>query len=316
VRSSSAAVEVSASRVADVEGFTVRRALPQRTRRTVGAWCFVDHLGPVATPPGPAMAIGPHPHIGLQTVTWLFSGEVEHRDSLGCDQLIRPGQLNLMSAGRGIAHAEEAQPGWQGTAHGVQLWVAQPEETRHGHPAFEHHAELPSVSVGPAVATVLVGAFADVESTARRDTELIGLDLAHGGGRLELPLDGAFEHAVVVVEGAVEVDGQLIAPGQLGYLGPGRSDLLVDAPGAARLLLLGGVPFGEEILMWWNFVARSQAEVDEAIEDWHGGSDRFGAVASSLDRIPAPRPRWSRSAPSPSPSPTENPDPDPDSNRG
>jgi quercetin 2,3-dioxygenase len=294
VTSSPAAIELSADRVADVEGFAVRRALPHRTRRTVGGWCFVDHLGPIDSPPGPAMAIGPHPHMGLHTVTWLFSGEVEHRDSLGSDQLIRPGQLNLMTAGRGIAHAEEARPGWQGTAHGVQLWVAQPETSRHGDPAFEHHAELPAVAVGPAVVTVLVGRFADVESPARRDTDLVGLDIAHRGGRVELALEPGFEHAVVVVDGAVEIHGTLVEPGWLGYLSPGRSQVVVDVPQAARLLLLGGVPFGEEVLMWWNFVARTRAEVDEAIDDWHRGSARFGSVASGLDRIPAPSPFWSR----------------------
>jgi redox-sensitive bicupin YhaK (pirin superfamily) len=294
VTSSADALQLSASRTADVEGFAVRRALPQRTRRTVGAWCFVDHLGPVDSPPGPPMSIGPHPHIGLHTVTWLFSGEVEHHDSLGNDQLIRPGQLNLMTAGRGIAHAEEARPGWKGTAHGVQLWVAQPEADRHGEPAFEHHAELPTVAVGPTIVTVLVGGFADVVSPARRDTDIIGLDVDHRGGRAEIPLDATFEHAVVVVDGAVEVDGTRVEPGWLGYLGPGRSELVVDAPGPARMLLLGGVPFGDEVLMWWNFVARTRAEVDEAIADWHGRSARFGTVASGLDRIPAPTPHWSR----------------------
>ncbi len=240
------------------------------------------------------MAIGPHPHIGLHTVTWLFSGEVEHRDSLGSDQLIRPGQLNLMSAGHGIAHAEEARPGWQGTAHGAQLWVAQPEATRHGEPAFEHHPELPQLAVGPAVVTVLVGAFADAVSPARRDTELVGLDVDHGGGPAELPLDPTYEHAVVVVDGAVEIDGSLVEPGHLGYLGVGRSELVVDTPQTARWLLLGGVPFGDEVLMWWNFVARTRAEIDEAVDDWHGDSGRFGTVASGLGRIRAPEPHWSR----------------------
>jgi len=287
------APEVSPSRLADVEGFTVRRALPQRTRRTVGAWCFVDHLGPVVTPPGPAMAIGPHPHIGLHTVTWLFDGEVEHRDGLGSEQLIRPGQLNLMTAGRGIAHAEEARPGWQGTAHGAQIWVAQPEATRHAEPAFEHHAELPTVGAGPAVVTVLVGAFADVTSPARRDTPLVGLDVVLRPGRAELALDEVFEHAIVVVEGEVTVDGTAVVPGELAYLAPGRSELLLAAEADARLLLLGGAPFGEEVLMWWNFVARTRDEVDAAIDDWQEEHARFGQVASRLGRIPAPRPHWS-----------------------
>src|SRR6185295_19481914 len=121
----------------------VRRALPRSARRLVGPWCFLDHYGPIAFGVDRPMAIGPHPHIGLQTVTWLLEGEVLHRDSLGSEQLIRPGQLNLMTAGSGIAHAEEATPGYRGDHHGVQLWVAQPEATRHAAAAFEHHAELP-----------------------------------------------------------------------------------------------------------------------------------------------------------------------------
>jgi quercetin 2,3-dioxygenase len=292
-----AALEVSPSRTAEVEGFTVRRALPQRARRTVGAWCFVDHLGPVTSPPGPPMAIGPHPHIGLHTVTWLFSGEVEHRDSLGSDQLIRPGQLNLMTAGRGIAHAEEAQPSWHGTAHGAQLWVAQPESTRHGEPAFEHHAELPVCAVGPAQVTVLIGSYDDECSPARRDTELVGLDVQHAGGRAVLGTDPAFEHAIVVAAGAVEVEGAPVEPGSLGYLAPGRSELVLDAAAPTRFLVLGGDPFAEEVLMWWNFVARTRDEVDDAIADWHGGEPRFGPVASGLARIAAPRPRWVPAAP-------------------
>ena len=148
--------------------------------------------------------------------------------------------------------------------------------------------------MGPAVVTVLVGGFGDVASPARRDTDLVGLDIDHRGGRAELPLEATFEHAVVVAEGAVEIDGAAVEPGWLGYLGPGRSQVVVDAPQPARLLLLGGVPFGEDVLMWWNFVARSRAEVDEAIDDWQGGSARFGPVSSGLDRIPAPTPHWSR----------------------
>jgi quercetin 2,3-dioxygenase len=281
-------VELSASRVADVEGFAVRRALPQRSRRTVGAWCFVDHLGPVESPPGPAMAIGPHPHIGLHTVTWLFAGEVLHTDSLGSEQLIRPGQLNLMTAGRGIAHAEQAPPGTTGVTHGAQLWIAQPEDTRHAAPAFEHHGGLPVVGLGPATVTVLVGAFDGVASPARTDSPLVGLELVQAGGRSVLPLDASWEHAVVVAEGAVTVDGRRVEPGSLAYLGPGRSELVVDVVEPARALILGGMPFGEHVLMWWNFVARSHDEFDQARTDWEEHSERFGDVRSPLDRIPAP----------------------------
>src|SRR5690606_19665891 len=163
--------EVTPSRAAMVDGQSVRRALPRKGRRTVGSWCFADHIGPSVVDGSPGLGIGPHPHIGLQTVTWLLSGEVLHRDSLGSEQLIRPGQLNLMSAGNGVAHSEESPAGAGGELHGIQLWVAQPERTRHGEPAFEHHASLPQVEQDSALVTVLVGEFGGVASQARRDTD-------------------------------------------------------------------------------------------------------------------------------------------------
>ncbi|HEX6569511.1 MAG TPA: pirin family protein, partial [Acidimicrobiales bacterium] len=260
----------------------------RRGRRTVGAWCFADHFGP-AGPPA-SMQVGPHPHTGLHTVTWLVEGEVLHRDSLGSEQLIRPGQLNLMTAGHGVAHAEESPRGAGGDLHGAQLWVAQPEATRHGPPAFEHHAELPRLALGDATVTVLVGRVGGERSPARADTPLVGAELATPGAPTAVPLDPAFEHALVVLDGTVEVGGRAIAPGVLAYLGEGRDELAVDAPGPARLLLLGGEPFGDPIVMSWNFVGRSRAEVERAAAEWNAGDGRFGAVASALARIPAPEP--------------------------
>jgi quercetin 2,3-dioxygenase len=287
------AVEVWPSRDAVVGDTRVRRALPQRARRTVGAWCFADHMGPLpagATPGG----IGPHPHAGLHTVTWLIEGELRHRDSLGSEQIIRPGQLNLMTAGHGVSHAEEPTDRPGGGLHGVQLWVAQPEATRHGAPAFEHHPVLPQVEVGTARATVLVGALLGAASPARRDTPLVGLDLTLRSGASEVPLDGSFEHALVVEEGAVEIDGRTVEPGHLAYLGPGRDALRLSAAGPARLLLLGGAPDPSPIVMWWNFVGRSREEMVEAGRAWNAGSERFGTTTSRLGRIPAPRPPWPR----------------------
>lgn len=282
-------VEVLPSRDATVGGLAVRRALPKRQRRTVGAWCFADHFGPAAPPA--TMEIGPHPHIGLHTVTWLVEGEALHRDSLGSEQLIRPGQLNLMTAGHGVAHAEETPGSYTGRTHGAQLWVAQPDATRHGPAAFEHHAELPQVPVGTGVVTVLVGEVAGERSPARADTPLVGAELVTAGGLAVVPVDPGFEHALVVLEGTVLVGGEAIAPGVLAYLGEGRDELPIDAPGHARLLVLGGRPFGEQIVMSWNFVARSRDEVDRAALDWNAGHGRFGEVASHLPRIPAPEPR-------------------------
>ena len=285
-------LEVTESREAQVGAFRVRRALPHRPRRTVGAWCFVDHMGPAQVSEEHGIDIGPHPHIGLQTVTWLLDGEVLHRDSLGSEQVIRPGQLNLMTAGNGVSHAEEATGRYRGPLHGVQLWVAQPSSTRAGDPAFEHHAELPSVELGPTTATVLVGDFGDTSSPARRDSRHVGVDLSIRAGTTEIPLDAAFEHALVVFDGEVSIEGRAIPPGRLAYLGSGRDQCALTVAGPSRALLIGGEPFDERVLMWWNFVARTREEISEARDDWMAGHERFGEVASPLARIDVGEPPW------------------------
>lgn len=289
-----AEVVVLASREADVGGHRVRRALPQRLRRTVGAWCFADHMGPVDVTEESGLNIGPHPHTGLQTVTWLVAGEVLHRDSLGSEQLIRPGQLNLMTAGHGVSHAEERTGRYRGEAHGIQLWVAQPERTRHGPPAFEHHRALPQASFGAADASVLVGDLGGTASPARRDTDHVGVDLVLRPGRAVLPAEPGYEYGLVVLTGAVRVDGIVLTPGHLGYLGTGRDELALsfDDGSPARAVLLGGVPFESRVFMWWNFVARTREEVDVSYRDWQAGAERFGDTRSKLDRIGAPRPPW------------------------
>ena len=238
------------------------------------------------------MRVGPHPHIGLQTVTWLIDGEVVHRDSIGSEQSIRPGQLNLMSAGWGVAHAEETPMNYRGRLHGVQLWIAQPERTRNGPPAFEHHPELPRVELGGATATVIVGAVGGAVSPARRDTETVGVELELRVGRTVVPVEAAHEYALVVLDGAVAVDGHVVAADQLAYLGTGRSEIVVTVTSPVRALLVGGEPFEARPLMWWNFVARDREEIDAAYADWQAGDERFGDVASSLAAIPAPSPLW------------------------
>jgi hypothetical protein len=289
-------VELTPSRRTQVGETTVWRALPTRRRRTVGAWCFLDHAPERLVDGGRGLQIGPHPHIGLQTVTWLLDGEVIHRDSLGSEQPIRPGQLNLMSAGRGVTHAEETPRSYRGRLHGVQLWVAQPDSTRHGPPAFEHHEDLPQVECGAATATVIVGRVHGVESPARRDNELVGVDLTMRPGRTVVDVDHGHEHAVVVLDGTVANDNRVIPRDQLAYLGGGREHVALVATASARVLLLGGEPMDTRPLMWWNFVARDREEVDAAYADWQSGSDRFGAVNSGLDLIPAPPPPWLRGA--------------------
>jgi redox-sensitive bicupin YhaK (pirin superfamily) len=249
-------------------------------------------MGPAAVTETAGLDIGPHPHTGLQTVTWLVAGEVLHRDSLGYEQIIRPGQLNLMTAGNGVAHSEEATGAYRGELHGIQLWVAQPEQTRHGAAAFEHHAELPRIEQDGSAVTVVVGEFAGAMSPARHDTPLAGVELALSPGPSAWPLRAAFEYALVVLDGEVAVGEQPIRPGQLAYLGQGRDELRLDAADHTKAFLLGGEPFDEPILMWWNFVARTRDELTRAYEDWERHDDRFGRVASPLARIPAPRPGW------------------------
>jgi quercetin 2,3-dioxygenase len=227
-------------------------------------------------------------------VTWLVEGALLHRDSLGSEQVIRPGQLNLMTAGHAVSHSEETSGVHVGPLHGVQLWVAQPTATRHDPPAFEHHGELPRVSLDGADAVVLVGGFAGVSSPARRDTEHLGVELTVGRGRAVVPLDASFEHAVVALGPGVSVGGRRVGQGHLGYLGVGRDELAIDADEPVRVLLIGGEPFAEQLLMWWNYVARTRDEIIDAHHQWSTGDERFGSVASPLARIDTDPPPWSR----------------------
>ena len=285
-------LQVIEGRGADVGGFRVDRLLPRRSRRMVGAWCFVDHLGPGQADGDGGLNVGPHPHIGLQTVTWLVSGAVLHRDSLGSEQVIQPGQLNLMTAGGGVSHSEETRGVHVGALHGVQLWVAQPTATREGQPAFEHHAQLPAVDLERGVGTVIIGKFAGVASPARRDTDHLAIELDLRPGPTSVPLQPSFEHAIVALGPGASLGGRRLGPGNLGYLGVGRDELVVDAVDAVRVLLIGGEPFPEQLLMWWNYVARTREEITEAHRAWSTGSGRFGHVRSPLARIDTPGPPW------------------------
>jgi redox-sensitive bicupin YhaK (pirin superfamily) len=271
------------------ESTVVRRLLPNLGRRLVGPWCFVDHYGPDDIAPGPGMQVPPHPHTGLQTVSWLLEGEVHHRDSLGSDQLIRPGELGLMTAGQAIAHAEQSPVPHPALLHGVQLWVALPDASRSVAPSWQHEAELPVIRDRGAAATVIMGSLAGATSPGRAYSPLIGADVAlDAGADLLLPLESEFEHAVLVMSGSVDVDGAALTPGSMIYLGCARRDLRLTSTAGARVLLLGGVPFEEQIVMWWNFVARNNDEIVAARTEWMTGS-RFGDVAGFDGyRLPAP----------------------------
>ncbi|MFD6752619.1 MULTISPECIES: pirin family protein [Micromonospora] len=268
---------------------TVRRLLPQRTRRMVGAWCFVDHFGPDDVAQRPGMEVPPHPHTGLQTVSWLLDGEILHRDSLGSVQSIRPGQLNVMTSGHGIAHSERSPVDHPPLMHGVQLWVALPDPVRSGPADFAHHAQLPRWRDGALDVTLLVGELEGERSPARVHTPLVGAQLElTGTGPVGLPLRPDFEYALLAVDGAAEVDGVPVAPGALLWLGTGRAEFTLRGAAGTRLMLLGGAPFEEPLVMWWNFVGRSHEEIHAAREDWMAGR-RFGTVAEDPDPpLPAP----------------------------
>ncbi len=270
-------------------GMPVSRTLPNKHRRMVGAWCFVDHYAGDVT-----MRVPPHPHTALQTVTWLVNGEVRHRDSLGSDQLIRPGQLNLMTAGHGIAHAEDSTSDSSMPLHGVQLWVALPEVSAGVAPAFAHHGDLPSLVDGGVEARLLMGNLDGVMSPAQTYSPLFGAEVSFAGdpeGTTELPLEPDFEYAALTLNrddaGSVRVDGETLPYGPLLYLGTGRRSLRLSGTTGSRLLLIGGEPFAEEIIMWWNFIGRSHDEIVAARTAWMAG-ERFGPVPYEGPPLPAP----------------------------
>ena len=268
-----------------IRAMTVRRTLPQRQRTLIGAWCFVDHYGPDDVTATGGMDVAPHPHTGLQTVSWLFSGEIEHRDSTGVRELVRPGELNLMTAGNGIAHSEVTTAA-TGVLHGVQLWVALPDEARHLPATFEHYAP-PVTPLDNATARVFLGTLAGETSPVRTHTPLLGAELVlEPGAVVRFEVNPSMEHGVLVDRGPVILQDTTLERGQLGYVGVGVSTLQLTNPGAtaARVLLLGGTPFSEEILMWWNFVGRSHHEIVAFREQYEaeisGGRepDQFGLV--------------------------------------
>ncbi|MFC8233702.1 pirin family protein [Streptomyces sp. NBC_01724] len=271
------------------ESTEVRRLLPNLGRRMVGAWAFVDHYGPDDIADEPGMQVPPHPHMGLQTVSWLHEGEVLHRDSLGSLQTVRPRELGLMTSGRAISHSEESPKAHARFLHGAQLWVALPEAYRQVEPHFQHHTELPTVTAPGLTATVILGELDGATSPGTAYTPIVGADVTlAGGAEARLPLEPDFEYAVLSMSGEAEVDGVPLQPGSMLYLGCGRSELPLRATSDAGLMLLGGEPFEEEIVMWWNFIGRSHEEIEEARRGWMESS-RFGEVKGyDGDRLAAP----------------------------
>ncbi len=280
--------ETYPSRETSLGALTIWRALPVRDRRLIGRWCFLDRYGPISFTGDKPMDVAPHPHIGLQTVSWLLEGEVIHHDSLGFEALVRPGGVNVMTSGRGIAHAEETPPRNVGRLNGVQLWIAQPDAERHVAPSFEHIAAVPRLELRGGIVQTFVDA-----------PDLVGLDVElHRNETLTLPAIASREHGLFILEGDASFEDQPLARNTLYYLGAGRSEIALRSAAGARVLVLGGVPFAEPVLMWWNFVARTPEEIAEARADWEEGR-RFGPVAAydgprlaapPLSRIARPNP--------------------------
>jgi quercetin 2,3-dioxygenase len=281
----------------------VRRTLPQRQRTTIGAWCFVDHYGPDRVADSGGMLLPPHPHTGLQTVSWLFDGEIEHRDSAGHRAHVRPGAVNLMTAGRGISHSEVSTDDTE-VLHGAQLWVVLPDEHRHTAPGFVHH-EAPLLEGDRCRARVFLGSLLGHTSPVPTYTPLVGAEIhLDPGARLEVDVDPDHEHGVLVDAGVVQVDGEEAKPADLAYVAGGREQVVLTAGDEpVRLLFLGGRPFEEPIVMWWNFVGRTHEEVVAYRQEWQDqitrdgdvvgdsrevADGRFGRVDLGLPPIPAP----------------------------
>ncbi|MEA5154365.1 pirin family protein [Raineyella sp.] len=289
--------------LAPTGGLRVRRTLPDRHRSLIGAWCFLDHFGPEDPAEHGGMRVAPHPHTALQTVTWLFSGKVEHRDSLGTRMVVRPGQLNLMTAGRGINHSEYSTQD-SPELHGVQLWTALPAADRLTAPRFDHYEPDP-VEVDGHRLSVFLGRLAGASSPVGTFSPLVGAEIVLGEGELALDLDPDWEYGLLADSGAISVDGERIDVDELGYLAPGRARIVLrreePGPRPTRIVLIGGAPFGEQIIMWWNFLGRTHAEIANYRANWQaaiGHSDgegtnprQYGPVTALTDRespIPAP----------------------------
>ena len=283
-------------RPADLGGFAVRRVLPTAAVRMVGPFVFIDHMGPASFDAGAGIDVGPHPHIGLATVTYLFEGEFLHRDSLGTVQRIAPGDVNWMIAGRGIVHSERTPPQARGAphrAHGVQTWVALPGEEEEAAPAFEHHpaSTLPRIELAGARVTVIAGtAFGARSPVSARSPTLYCAAELDAGAALALPAEHE-QRAVYVVDGRLEIGGTAVGAGEMAVLSP-AAGVELRAPEPARLMLVGGAPLGPRFVNW-NFVASTRERIERARSDWArygdaAGRGRFGAVPGETEFIPLP----------------------------
>ena len=264
-------------------GFQIQRALPQRGLRRVGAWAFLDHIGPVQLSPTLGMHVHSHPHIGLSTFTWMISGEIQHHDSLGHNLAIKPGQVNLMTAGNGIAHTE-VSIGESGCMHAAQLWIALPEHAKDIPASFQNYPELPQIASPHLTETVLIGQWQDCISPVTAHTPIVGVDLhAQADYQQTFELNPEFEYGFLPMIGDLNVNGECVKTGEFAYLPTGETSLSLQASAGSRALLIGGEPLDEELILWWNLIARTQAEIEQARADWEAQSPRYGELAQLGD---------------------------------
>ena len=294
-----AKVEIITSRAVPLGGpraMTVRRTLPQKQRSLIGAWCFVDHYGPDDVSLSGGMDVAPHPHTGLQTVSWLFEGTITHHDSGDHHAVVRPGEVNLMTAGAGICHSEVSTQSTT-TLHGVQLWTVLPDADRHGPRRFDHHAPEP-VTFDGGSALVFLGSLLGDNSPVTTFSPLVGAEIRlDAGASISIDVDDTFEHGLLLDAGDIDLEGVTVQPGELAYTGVGEKLLRIrnngDTP--ARMILIGGEPFDEEIIMWWNFIGRTYEEIEQYRAEWQDQGERFGTTEGyighdpeGLDWLPAP----------------------------
>jgi redox-sensitive bicupin YhaK (pirin superfamily) len=273
----------------DLGEFTVRRSLPDPRRQRVGPFIFFDHMGPAEFPPDTGVNVRAHPHIGLATVTYLFEGEILHRDSLGCVQAIRPGAVNWMTAGKGIVHSEKVTPEIKASGqklHGLQVWVALPGDKEEIEPRFEHYPdeEIPWVELDGARVRIVIGSAYGANSPVKTESETLYVEVnIEAGGSLELPLTE--ELGVYVVDGSVNLGGETVSDGVLAVL-KNNSSASISSAGGARAMIIGGATLPGERILWWNFVSSSRERMEQAKKDWR--ERRFPEVPGEADFIPLP----------------------------
>lgn len=274
-------------------GISIQRFLPQRQQRMIGPWCFLDHAGPAGFVGGQGMHVGAHPHIGLQTFTWMLEGEVLHTDSLGNQQIIRPGQVNLMTAGHGISHTED-NFSESGRLHAAQLWIALPADLSDIPASFQHCPDLPVWREGELSLSLLAGEYQGRRSPCRVYSPLLGLDLqSENAGSISLQLEPRFEYGLLALRGSFSFQDQQFDGSELLYLAAGQQVLELDLAANSQILLIGGEAFPEPVQMWWNFVAYDKATLIQAAQDWQAGDARFGQVAKpDAVRLQAPAMPW------------------------